>query len=196
VSEQTIKALSVRQPWADEIAEGRKTIETRTWTTSYRGPLLICSTKKPALSAAGMALAVAELVGVRPLELSDRQAAGFASMADCLAPDLLAWVLEDVMPIDPFAVSGRQRLFDVPLRDAAGNFRIIHFGGFDDEKREKRMRLQAVAVCPECSRRVPCWATTRLRVGGADGRFWHAEYGEAMGVCWGCGMFVEPDKGV
>ena len=32
-------ALSVRQPWAELILTGRKTIELRTWTTSYRGPL-------------------------------------------------------------------------------------------------------------------------------------------------------------
>lgn len=39
------KALSVKQPWAALIANGRKTIETRKWATNYRGPLLICSSK-------------------------------------------------------------------------------------------------------------------------------------------------------
>ncbi len=32
-------ALSVRQPWAELILRGRKTIELRTWDTDYRGPL-------------------------------------------------------------------------------------------------------------------------------------------------------------
>jgi hypothetical protein len=32
-------ALSVRQPWAELIIAGRKTIELRTWTTDRRGPL-------------------------------------------------------------------------------------------------------------------------------------------------------------
>lgn len=41
-----MKALSVKQPYADLIACGRKTIETRTWKTNYRGPLLICSSLK------------------------------------------------------------------------------------------------------------------------------------------------------
>jgi hypothetical protein len=31
-------ALSVRQPWAELILQGRKTIELRTWETDYRGP--------------------------------------------------------------------------------------------------------------------------------------------------------------
>ncbi len=38
-----MKALSIKQPWAHYIASGQKTIETRTWETKYRGPLLICA---------------------------------------------------------------------------------------------------------------------------------------------------------
>lgn len=36
-----MKALSLWQPWASAIAVGAKRIETRSWETSYRGPLLI-----------------------------------------------------------------------------------------------------------------------------------------------------------
>jgi hypothetical protein len=36
-----VKALTLHQPWASAIAEGIKTIETRSWSTSYRGPLAI-----------------------------------------------------------------------------------------------------------------------------------------------------------
>jgi hypothetical protein len=32
-------ALSVRQPWAELIVSGRKTVEVRSWTTEYRGKL-------------------------------------------------------------------------------------------------------------------------------------------------------------
>jgi hypothetical protein len=38
-------ALSVRQPWATLIATGRKTIELRQWSTSYRGLLWIHAAK-------------------------------------------------------------------------------------------------------------------------------------------------------
>lgn len=34
-------ALSVRQPWASLIVAGIKRVENRTWTTDYRGPLLV-----------------------------------------------------------------------------------------------------------------------------------------------------------
>lgn len=36
-----MKALTIRQPWASLLAHGIKRYESRTWATSYRGPLLI-----------------------------------------------------------------------------------------------------------------------------------------------------------
>ena len=36
-----MKALSVRQPWAELIVAGLKDVENRTWRTDYRGPVLI-----------------------------------------------------------------------------------------------------------------------------------------------------------
>ena len=41
-----MKAISLWQPWASAIADGKKKIETRSWYTKYRGPLLIHATKK------------------------------------------------------------------------------------------------------------------------------------------------------
>lgn len=38
-----LKAISLLQPWATLVAMGVKTIETRSWSTKYRGPLVICS---------------------------------------------------------------------------------------------------------------------------------------------------------
>ncbi len=36
-----MKALSLKQPWAELILQGKKTIETRKWKTKFRGPFLI-----------------------------------------------------------------------------------------------------------------------------------------------------------
>jgi activating signal cointegrator 1 len=36
-----IRTLTVKQPWASLITAGVKTIETRSWSTKYRGPLAI-----------------------------------------------------------------------------------------------------------------------------------------------------------
>ena len=45
-----MKALSVKQPFAEFIATGEKDIEMRTWRTDYRGPILICASSKGVLS--------------------------------------------------------------------------------------------------------------------------------------------------
>ena len=36
-----MKALTLYQPWATLVAIGAKKIETRSWSTPYRGPLAI-----------------------------------------------------------------------------------------------------------------------------------------------------------
>lgn len=40
-----MKAISLKQPWADLIVNGIKDIENRTWKTSYRGKLFIHASK-------------------------------------------------------------------------------------------------------------------------------------------------------
>lgn len=49
--EVRVKALSVRQPWAWAIARGHKPVENRSWTTAYRGPLLIHASMRIDLDA-------------------------------------------------------------------------------------------------------------------------------------------------
>lgn len=52
-----MKALSIRQPYADQILEGKKTIELRSWNTKHRGPFLIHSQ--------GFIIGKADLVSVK-----------------------------------------------------------------------------------------------------------------------------------
>ena len=109
-----MKALSVRQPWADMIASGRKTVEVRSWTTAYRGPILICAAKRADAGGEtlprGVAVAVCDLVECRPLMPTD---AGDA-MCD-YQPDHYAWVLSSPRPTTPLPVSGRLGLFSVAI---------------------------------------------------------------------------------
>ena len=46
-----MKTLSLKQPYAELILQGRKTIELRKWNTHFRGEFLIHSSKIPDLSA-------------------------------------------------------------------------------------------------------------------------------------------------
>ena len=79
-----MKALSIKQPWASLVATGVKTVECRTWKTKYRGPLLICSSKgdiaidddgDSLVLPGGMALAVVELLDIRPMTKADLEPA-------------------------------------------------------------------------------------------------------------------------
>lgn len=115
-----MKALSLRQPYASFIAIGRKTIETRTWSTNYRGKLLIVSSKGKIYKDVphhglfnlklpfGMALAIVELIDCRPMKKEDEHAAMYP-----YRPGLYAWVLSDIKKIEPFSVKGQLRLFEV-----------------------------------------------------------------------------------
>ena len=42
---KALKCLSLKQPYAELVAAGRKTIETRTWKTNFRGKFLIHASK-------------------------------------------------------------------------------------------------------------------------------------------------------
>jgi ASCH domain len=108
-------ALSIKQPWANLIASGKKTIETRLWDTKYRGPLLIVSSRTPRIEPAGFALAVGELVDCRRMTKCDEVA------AQCeIYPNAFAWVLASVRRITPFPVKGRLGLYEVAFPRDAG----------------------------------------------------------------------------
>jgi hypothetical protein len=116
-----MRALVVRQPWANLIADGLKAIEIRLWTTTYRGPLVICAGARPLLDLAklievaveplGCVLCVVDLRDVRPLRRRDFYSA-------CAAPGpvdgLFAWVLRAPNRLKPMPVKGQLGIFPIP----------------------------------------------------------------------------------
>lgn len=46
-----MKALSLKQPWAELILQGKKKIEIRKWNTKFRGEFLIHASKNPDIEA-------------------------------------------------------------------------------------------------------------------------------------------------
>jgi len=106
-----MKCLSVKQPWANLIASGRKTIETRTWATDYRGELLIVSSKMPPIAPAGAAVALVELVDCRPMLPSDEPAA----CCD-IYPNAFAWVLRNIRPVRPAPVRGSLGIYEMDIK--------------------------------------------------------------------------------
>lgn len=105
-----MKALSLRQPWASLIADGRKTIETRAWRTRYRGPLAIHASARPyADLPAGGILAVAWLYCCRPMEESDEDDACIP-----LFDGAYAWLLASVQPVPLIPCKGQLGLWTPP----------------------------------------------------------------------------------
>jgi len=110
----------VRQPWASLIASGAKTLEVRSWRTSYRGPLLICAGARPSgtpdarrwpvTGPLGCAVACVELVECRP------GVPGEDDEAACcpVAAGGYVWVLTSPREVAPRPISGRLGLWALP----------------------------------------------------------------------------------
>jgi hypothetical protein len=115
-----MRGLSVRQPWAELIAAGKKTIEIRTWVPTYRGPILICGGKEwhprgvelhGRVGQRGVAICTVDLVEVRPLTDKDAHAAG-CKKSD-MPDEAWAWVLAKPKRVKALPVSGQLGLFSV-----------------------------------------------------------------------------------
>lgn len=87
-----------------------KTIEFRTWKTSHRGELLICSNADLIPGTIPRhALDIVNLKEVRPFTRKDMDAA----CLDEFPGEGYAWVVDYVCPVVPFKVRGKPGLFDV-----------------------------------------------------------------------------------
>ncbi|MEN6356596.1 MAG: ASCH domain-containing protein [Armatimonadota bacterium] len=106
-----MKALSVKQPAANKIASGEKTVELRTWPTKYRGPVLIVSSKRPDIEPAGCALAIVDIADCQPM----RQEHVASACCGQLYPECFAWILTNVQKIKPFPMRGSLGLYEVDI---------------------------------------------------------------------------------
>lgn len=132
----TLKALTLAQPWASLVACGAKKIETRSWKTSYRGPLAIHAAKGfpksaqnlfyefpiyPALDAVkhgdlprGSIIAIAKLVAC--LEITPAFVEGLTFTEKCFGdygPGRYAWILQDATSFpEPIPAKGALSLWD------------------------------------------------------------------------------------
>lgn len=132
---ETIKAITLWQPWATLIALGLKKYETRSWLTYYRGPLVIHAANRKMTPAERSLLeriksipTVSDLPNPEDFPLGAIVAT--AKLVDCIPagefiPDLLekqvgnfahgrfAWKLEDIKPLDIRNVKGHQGFWTI-----------------------------------------------------------------------------------
>ena len=128
-----MKALTLTQPWATAIAVGVKSVETRSWSTRYRGPLAIHAAKGMDVDAFAMA---AYLRDLRLLDIPVARLPRGAVVARCTLVDVVpvrhiaaltteerllgdysegrfAWILEDAEAFpEPIPARGALGLWD------------------------------------------------------------------------------------
>ena len=129
-----MKALTIRQPWAELILQGRKTIEIRTWGTAHRGLLGIHASKTideaacatygldHAILDRGALLGTVELVEIVPLDADRWEALRDQHLSlDGFPGDVVGWRLADPQRVpQPIPMRGRMSLFSVPDELADG----------------------------------------------------------------------------
>jgi len=133
-----MKALTICQPWATLIAIGVKTIETRSWSSSYRGPIAIHAAKRfsddfrslpvayqiikalrdhdrrPADCPTGAIIAVADLVGVEVISQDNYPGPPEREFGDFRA-GRFAWTLRHIVELTvPLPCRGFHRLWNIP----------------------------------------------------------------------------------
>lgn len=128
-----MRAISLWQPYASAIALGHKAIETRSWSTRYRGPLAIHAAQRfrgdekrfaqveralgrvPARLPLGAIVAVVDLVDVKPTHDLELTISPIERMYGNYEPGRFGWMLENVRALpEPLPYVGRQRFFSVP----------------------------------------------------------------------------------
>jgi activating signal cointegrator 1 len=119
-----MKALTVRQPYAELIADGIKTLEVRSRPTRHRGPLAIhaAQTVAPEFRGIdwaeayprGLVVCVVNVVGCHELTTADLEEAWLPDwFFDEVQGLLHAWELENPRRTEPFACKGALNLWQL-----------------------------------------------------------------------------------
>lgn len=116
-----MKAISIQQPWAHLIVHGYKPIENRTWTTEYRGPLLIHASLKMSVAVETIEQAFGVAIDRRMLHFG--AIIGCVDLVDVIKKSDSPWfegpygfVLRNPSLLKPAAWRGQLKLFDVSLK--------------------------------------------------------------------------------
>ncbi|MFH1585513.1 MAG: ASCH domain-containing protein [archaeon] len=121
-----MKALSIKQPWAELILQGMKKIEIRKWNTKFRGEFLIHASKKPDEDAmrkfgfkelpCGFIICKAKLVDVKKYNNSDEfiKDKGFHLATEDFGK--YGFVLNDVKEIKKIPAKGSLGFWEFKLK--------------------------------------------------------------------------------
>jgi hypothetical protein len=133
-----IRAISLWQPWATAIALGNKRIETRHWSTPYRGEIAIHAAKRfdadqrefsmveralgrlPDRLPFGAIVAVASLIDVRRSEELKLSVSALERLYGNYEANRFGWLLQDIRPLSqPVGCAGRQSMWTLSAEVSA-----------------------------------------------------------------------------
>lgn len=116
-----MKALSIRQPWAWLIIHGGKDIENRTWSTKYRGRILVHASQAMSRPEYDAAKIVADTNNAYLPDFENLKRGGIigsVEIADCVNSSDSPWffgpyglLLRDPQPLPFQPMKGRLGLF-------------------------------------------------------------------------------------
>lgn len=124
-----MKALSFRQPWAELVLQGRKTLDLRAYSTSYRGRIAIHASQTvdreaclaqgvdPGELARGSIVGTVELVDIIPMDETTYEVRRSEHLASRhFRPGMFGWALANPERLpEPVPTRGRMNLFTVDL---------------------------------------------------------------------------------
>lgn len=95
-----MKAISFKQPHAEQIAAGHKRIEYRNWRTEYRGKLLVCASLSGAKAMpVGCTVCIVDLIGIQQSTRSNWR---------------YAWLIDNPVRVPEHPIKGKLSLFNPP----------------------------------------------------------------------------------
>lgn len=130
-----MKTLSLLQPWASLVVLGAKKFETRSWSTKYRGPLLIHASKKYAAEYQLLAKSEPFFTALLNADMATGKIIGVVDLVYCMktiqalncdlskeerifgdfSPGRFAWKLENPVAFDaPISARGSLGLWEFP----------------------------------------------------------------------------------
>ncbi|AFM54843.1 hypothetical protein B620_gp65 [Croceibacter phage P2559S] len=113
------KALTVKNPYAEWIAQGVKTIEVRSRSTKHRGELVICSSQQPEIQGmqSGCMLCLVNLYDVKPLEKLTPQEWELTKIPVAERKGLtgFGWMLKDPVRIVEYPVKGQLGIWNLVM---------------------------------------------------------------------------------
>ena len=89
------------------ILNGKKTIETRTWKTKYRGDILLHASRKPDSELSGCIFAVAEITDCKSMTNEDE-----GSACCKIYPKANSWFLKNIRPTELKFITGKLGLWE------------------------------------------------------------------------------------